>query len=302
LSDEECATLYYNWGFWARKEQLSPDTDWFIWLLQAGRGFGKTRTGAEWVLKRVQQGYKRIALVGQTKGDVRDTMVEIGDSAILNIAPPWLMPEYEPSKRRLVWSNGAVAMIYSGDEPGQLRGPQHDSAWVDELAKFKYSQETWDNLEMGLRIGNKPQVVVTTTPRPIPIIRKLIKDKKTFVTRGSTYDNKENLSPSFIKRVLDKYEGTRLGRQELKGEVLEDTVGALWILSTIDKLRVKTVPQFTRVVVALDPAASSNEDSNETGLIVAGLGKDGHGYILYDGSCIASPNDWASRAIYNYQT
>jgi phage terminase large subunit-like protein len=167
LSDDQAEFLRYDWRFWARPKQLPPEGDWFCWHIRSGRGWGKTRTGAQWIVDRARQGYKRLALIGQTKADVRDTMIEVEESSILNVSPPWFMPEYQPSKRRLVWPNGAVATIFSGDEPDQLRGPQHDSAWVDELSKFKYPQRTWDMLELGLRMGDNPQVVVTNTPRPI---------------------------------------------------------------------------------------------------------------------------------------
>ncbi len=186
----------FDWQKNARPDQLPPAWDWLTWLLRGGRGSGKTRTGAEFVRDRVEAGMaRRVAIVGETKGDVRDTMIEVGASSLLNISPPWFMPVYEPSKRRLTWPNGAIGMIYSGDEPGQLRGPQHDLAWVDELAKFKYPQETWDNLELGLRIGPDPRVVVTTTPRPIPVIKQLLADKKTADVRVSTYENVANLAP-----------------------------------------------------------------------------------------------------------
>ncbi len=305
LTDEEINELNYDWKFWARKEQLPPDTkDWFVWLIRSGRGYGKTRTGAETIIEWVRQGFKRLALVGKTKADVRDTMVEVGESAILNISPPWFRPSYEPSKRRLVWPNGAIAMFYSGDEPDQLRGPQHEKAWVDELAKFMYPQETWDNLEFGLRIGSNPQVIVTTTPRPIPLIKTLVKDIRTVDVRGSTFDNKANLSPSYIERMFKKFGGTRLGRQELEGEILEDTTGALWTTKIIEQTRKKEAPILKRIVVAIDPEAVNNDESSETGIVIAGVGNDNHGYILADLSLRASPNTWASAAIngyYNYK-
>lgn len=184
LSDQEALALLYDWDFWARDNQLPPsDIDWFVWLLLAGRGFGKTRPGNEQVIKWAKS-YSPIALVGQTKADVRDTVVELGDSSILRISPPWFMPEYEPSKRRLTWPNGAQAVIYSGDEPDQLRGPQHAKAFVDELCKFKYIQDTWDNLIFGLRVGDKPQVVVATTPRPIPTLKQILADSRTVKSTG----------------------------------------------------------------------------------------------------------------------
>ena len=228
LSDEEAGALLYDWPFWARDKQLPPDSKWFIWLILSGRGFGKTRALTELVRKWAKEGYSPIALIGQTKGDVRDTIVEVGDSSILKISPPWFMPEYEPSKRRLTWPNGVQAIIYSGDEPDQLRGPQHAKAAIDELAKFQYPQSTWDNLMMGLRIGDNPQVVVATTPRPLKILRDISRDYRTVVTKGHTTENKDNLAPEFLEYILSKYEGTRLGRQELAGELLESTKGLVY--------------------------------------------------------------------------
>lgn len=301
MSDEEAAALLYDWHFWARPNQLPPAGQWHVWLLRSGRGFGKTRTGAEWVRAEVEAGRRRrIALVGQSKADVRDTMVELGESALLNVCPPWFKPVYEPSKRRLVWPNGAVAVIYSGDEPDQLRGPQHDGAWVDELAKFKYPEETWDNLEFGLRLGPCPQAVVTSTPRPIPIIKKLLVDPATVDVQGSTYDNLQNLPQTFIERMVRKYENTRLGRQELYGEILDDTPGALWKRDQLEALRVIRHPELIRVVVAIDPEASSEEGAAETGIVAAGLGVDGHGYVLDDASTQATPHGWASAAVTAY--
>ena len=228
LSDEEAASLYYDWGQWARPKQMPPLGEWFIWLLLSGRGFGKSRCGAELVRKWAEEGYSPIALIGQTKADVRDTMVEVGDSSLLKISPAWFYPVYEPSKRRLTWPNGVQAIIYSGDEPDQLRGPQHAKAWVDELAKFMYPQTTWDNMLMGLRTGGNPQCVVTTTPRPIKLLKELVKDRRVVVTKGHTLENKENLAPAFLSYIMSKYEGTRLGRQELAGELLSTMQGLVY--------------------------------------------------------------------------
>jgi len=302
LSDEAALAARYDWRFWARPHQLAPPGDWFVWLIRAGRGFGKTRTGAEWVLERVRQGYRNIALVGKTVADVRDTMVELGDSSLLKVAPPWERPEYEPSNRRLIWPNGATATTYSGDKPDQLRGPQHDSAWVDELAKFQYPQDTWDNLLFGMRIGPAPQVVVTTTPRPIPLIKKLVASPTTVDVRRPTWDNAANLSPVYIREVIEPYRGTRLGRQELEGEILDDNPAALWKRSVIEEFRVTQAPDLVRIVVAIDPAATSKGTSDENGIIVAGLGVDGHGYTLADRSLRGTPLEWAREAIAAYHT
>jgi phage terminase large subunit-like protein len=286
----------YDWGFWARDEQLPPGGEaWFAWFIRSGRGWGKTRTGAEFVRDRVEKGARKIAIVGQTKADVRDTMIELGDSGILRVCPPWNRPIYEPSKRRLIWKNGAIGMIYSGDEPDQLRGPQHDTAWVDELAKFKYPQDTWDNLEMGMRLGS-PKVCLTTTPRPIPLIKTLLADPRTVVVAGNTFDNAANLPASFVARIKEKYSGTRLGRQEIEGEILDDNPRALWHLKSIEANRVRTAPSLIRIVVAIDPAVSSGPDSAETGIVAAGLGADGHGYVLADKSLMGTPKAWAAEA------
>ncbi|MDD1729830.1 MAG: terminase family protein [Methanospirillum sp.] len=292
-----------RWSFLARPGQRPPDSeDWFCYLMRSGRGAGKTRSGAEWVLERVRQGYKHIALIGQTVADVRDTMVEIGPSAILKIAKPHELPLYEPSKRRLVFPNGAIATTFSGDEPDQLRGPQFDTAWVDELAKFKYPEETWDNLEFGLRLGDRPQVFVTTTPRPIKLIKVLLKDPKTIDIRFSTFDNADNLSPLYLQRIQDKYAGTRLGRQELEGEILDDNPNALWTRELIENLRIheSELPPLIRVVVGVDPAVSDGEGSAETGIIAAGISAYGHGYALQDSSLSGSAAAWARAAIRSF--
>lgn len=300
LPDDEAAALFYDWSFWRRPNQTPPPGDWRVWLILAGRGYGKTRTGAEYVIGNVQAGAaRRVALVAQTAADARDVMVE-GESGILECSPPWFKPVYEPSKRRLTWPNGAIATTYSGDEPDQLRGPQHDLAWADEPAKWRYGERAWDNMEFGLRLGAHPRVVATTTPRPIKLIRDLLADPETVTTTGSTYENIHNLAPSFIRRVVRKYENTRLGRQELHAQLLEDVPGALWTRAVIDAWRVLKAPPLVRIVVAIDPAATSGEDSADTGIVVAGKSEDGHGYILADKSKHASPAGWAREAITAY--
>jgi phage terminase large subunit-like protein len=292
-----------RWTFLAHPGQIPPeDRVWFCYLMRSGRGGGKTRAGAEWILKRVRQGYRHIALIGQTAADIRDTMVELGPSSIMKIARPEERPIYEPSKRRLTFPNGAVATTFTGEEPDQLRGPAHDTVWIDELAKFKYPEETWDNMEMGLRLGNNPQVFCTTTPRPIPIIKRLVKDPTTIDIRFSTMQNAENLSPIFLKRIQERYAGTRLGRQELEGEVLEDNPNALWQRDVIENLRVREVPQLLRIVEGIDPAVTATEESDETGIILAGVAANGHGYILQDASLRASPAEWARAAVKAFYT
>ena len=281
---------------------MPPDGDWRLWLLLAGRGFGKTRTGAEWVRAQVEAGrYARIALVAPTAADARDVMVE-GESGILRISPPWFRPTYEPSRRRLTWPNGAIATTYSADEPDRLRGPQHDGAWCDEVAVWTYP-DAWDMLMLGLRLGSDPRAVATTTPRPTKVIRELVAAHTTHVTRGSTYDNAANLAPAFMEQIIAKYAGTRLGRQELDAEILDDNPGALWKRDQIEALRVTTHPDLSRIVVAVDPAITADEGSDETGIIAAGMGaSDGHGYVLDDASLRGTPHAWATAAVRLYHT
>lgn len=294
LTAEEAAALTYDWeGFWARPNQRSPThRPWKVWLILAGRGWGKSRTGAEQVLAWARTPGIRIALVAETAADVRDVMVE-GESGILPSSPLWFRPKYEPSKRRVTWPNGTIATTYSGDAPEQLRGPQHAKAWCDEIAKWKYAQQAWDNLELGLRLGDDPQVVATTTPRPVPLLRQLLADPGTVVTRGSTYENTVNMALSFQQRILARYEGTRLGRQELHAEMLEDTPGALWTRGLLDAYRVVKYPPLKRIVVAIDPGG-------DAGIVVAGIGEDNHGYVLEDLSISGSPSGWATQAVMGY--
>lgn len=300
LTSDEATALYYDWSFWARPEQLPPPGDWHVWLVLAGRGFGKTRTGAEWISSRAKSGFRRFALIAETAADARDVMVE-GETGVLAVSPPTFMPHYEPSKRRLTWPNGAIASTFSGDEPDQLRGPQFDSAWADEPAKWKYGSEAWDNLEFGLRMSAKPQAVATGTPKPVKLIKDLMGDPQTVKTGGNTYANMDNLPASFIHRVVSKYEGTRLGQQELHAQLLEDNPGALWKRSEmIDAHRVATVPDLIRIVVGVDPEATSGESSAETGIVVAGIDRNDHGYVLDDMTLMASPNGWATQVVAAY--
>jgi phage terminase large subunit-like protein len=296
LTPKERDRLQYLWEFWARPKQLAPEGDWRVWLLCAGRGFGKTRVGAEWVRKRASaDANARIALVAPTAADVRDVVVE-GESGILAVSPPSERPLYEPSKRRLSWPNGAIATLYSADEPDRLRGPQHSDAWADELSSWRYP-EAWDQLQFGLRLGLDPRIVVTTTPRPTPLIKDLIASPSTFTTRGTTYENAANLAPVFLESIERKYAQTRLGRQEIFAEVLSDNPGALFFASQIERLRVRRAPRLLRIVVAIDPAVSNNPTSDETGIVVVGLGVDMHAYVLADLSGRYTPAEWARRAV-----
>jgi phage terminase large subunit-like protein len=310
LNERQLASLRWNWRFWGREDQLEPEGDWLVWLLLAGRGFGKTRTLAETVrgwacgTTPLQAGrYSRIALVAETAADARDVIVE-GESGILAVHPRDFRPTYEPSKRRLTWPNGAVASLFNATEPDQLRGPQHDAAACDELAKWREADETWSNLMLGLRLGTAPRCVVATTPRPITLLRKLIADKKTVTTRGRTADNAVNLAEPFLRTVEERYGGTRLGRQELEGEMLDDMPGALWKRAWLDEGRRPKPETLERVVVAIDPAASSDESADETGIVVCGVATDAdkirRGYVLEDVSIRGTPEDWARAAVSAY--
>src|SRR6516162_4585245 len=296
--------LETSWPAIARPNQLPPPGDWWqIWLLLAGRGFGKTRTLAEWVCEQALFGLaSRIALVAATAADARDVLVE-GESGILAVAPPWFRPIYEPSKRRLTWPNGAIGTTFSAEEPERLRGPQHDAAVCDELGSWS-RPETWDMLQFGLRLGRNPRCLVATTPRPTKLIRELLarEGRDVVVTRGSTYENRANLASGFFDQVIRKYEGTRLGRQELNAELLEDTPGALWSHGVIDAARQAAAPHLVRIVVAVDPAASSGEDADETGIVVVGKDHQAHGYVLADISGRYQPIEWAKIAITAYRT
>jgi phage terminase large subunit-like protein len=283
----------------ARGSQRPPPGAWRVWLLLAGRGFGKTRTGAEFVRAAIALGMaRRVALVAPTAGDARSIMVE-GESGLLSIGPAEQRPDYEPSLRRLTWRNGAIATTYSADEPNRLRGPQHDLAWCDELAAWRYPG-AWDMLMFGLRLGDDPRVVVTTTPRPIKLLRDLLADPNVAVTRGRTADNRANLAPAFLEQVVKQYEGTRLGRQELDAELLDDIPGALWQRGVIEAARLHGTPELARIVVAIDPAAASNAGADETGIIVAGRDAGGHGYVLADASGRYPPAGWARTALSAY--
>lgn len=313
LSNAQAEELQWDWRFWARSDQLPPPGDWLIWLILAGRGWGKTRVGSEtirsWVCGDTPMSggkFGRVALVAETAADARDVLVE-GESGILAVHPPAFRPLYEPSKRRLTWPNGAVATLYNAVEPDQLRGPQHDAALCDELAKWRYARETWDMLQFGLRLGERPQQIITTTPRPIPVLRDIIGLPSIAVTRGATADNRSNLAPSFLKQITDRYEGTRLGRQELGGEILDDVPGALWTRGDIDKARLPhgaVLPAMQRIVVAIDPSGVGGEEdetSDSVGIVVAGKGVDGRGYVLADRTCRLSPAGWGRVAVNAYR-
>lgn len=312
MNAETKEELLHTWKFWARPDQIYPEGDWTTWLILAGRGWGKTRTGAEtirdWVCGStpLSKGkYNRIALVAETAADGRAVMVE-GESGLLAVHPKDFRPVYSPANRTLTWPNGAIAYTYNATQPDQLRGPQHDAAWCDELAKWQYMQEAWDQLQFGLRLGKHPRQIVTTTPRPLGLIKKLLVDPDTVVTRGRTYDNAANLASPFMRQIEDRYGGTRLGRQELEGEVLEDIPGALWQRTNLDRNRKMEAPaDLQRIVVAVDPATSSEEGSDETGIVCVGIARDedgyNRGYVLADRSLRGSPDDWARAAVALYR-
>ncbi|MGY4260113.1 phage terminase large subunit-like protein [Bradyrhizobium sp. USDA 4516] len=289
-----------GWRTKARPSQLPPDGDWNGWLVMAGRGFGKTRTGAEWVKEEVETGRaRRVAMIAPTAADARDTMVE-GESGLLAISSDWCRPEYEPSKRKLTWPNGAVAHTFSSEEADRLRGPQFDLAWADELAAWNDPAAAWSMLQFGLRLGDHPRWIATTTPRPLKLIKELLERRDVVVTRGSTFENAANLAGPFLDAIRARYEGTRLGRQELNAELLEDVQGALWARDLLERARFTgTVPDLKRVVVAIDPSgtAGQNDGGDAVGIVVAGLGVDGFGYVLADRTIKASPGIWGARAV-----
>ncbi|WP_407698410.1 DNA-packaging protein [Sphingorhabdus rigui] len=283
-----------RWCFWRRNDQFEPQGDWRTWLVMAGRGYGKTRMGAEWVsaLAAAYPG-ARFALVGATLNEARQVMVE-GESGLLAL-PFAERPEWEPSLRRLTWRNGATATLFSAAEPESLRGPQHDFAWADEIAKWPNGIKAWDNLMLGLRLGQHPRIMATTTPRPVPLLRRLVLEKGVAITRGRTADNDMHLPPEYLASVRAAYEGTRWGRQELDGELIEDAAGALWSRDLIERQRVSYAADLKRIVIGVDPPVSENGDA--CGIVAVGIGEDKKAYVLADHSIAgASPERWA-RAV-----
>lgn len=323
FSEQELAELDFEWELFARPNQLPPEGDWWtVWGYIAGRGAGKTRSGAEWTRRQVKAGFKRIGMIGPTASDVRDVMVE-GVSGILSVC--WEgdeddqgtfmgVPEYQPSKRRVVWANGAVATLFSAEEPNRLRGPQHEAIWCDELAAWPFKRgdqdpskgSAWDMAMFGLRMGIQPRAMVTTTPRPIPVLRALMADPTTVITRESTTAN-PHISRAFLDYVQRKYGGTRLGRQELEAELLTDVPGALWTLAMIeqDTVMPDEVPKLKRIVIGVDPSGASGEEgesNNAIGIVAVGLGYDNLGYVLADATFVGSPQQWGSRVVQLYHS
>jgi phage terminase large subunit-like protein len=313
LGAEHVQAILYDWGLWARGDQVTPgnvnprteDGTWTNWLTLAGRGWGKTRTGAETVRGWVKQGFRYVNLIGATVDDARDIMIE-GESGILAICPKHERPRYIGNKRQLIWPNGVKSLVFTADEPERLRGKQHEKLWADELAAWRYP-EAWDQAKFGLRLGDEPQAFISTTPRPFKIIKDLIADPYTLVTRGTTYDNRANLASAFFRSIIRMYEGTRLGQQELNGIVLDDNPNALFSRANIDAHRrsitliLELLMSMDRIVVAIDPAVTADEDSDESGIIVAGVRTESddltHAYVFDDASDIYKPKAWADKVI-----
>jgi len=302
LSDAELHLLLYDWQTWARPEQLIPKSrPWGNWLIKAGRGFGKTRTGSETLRQWIKDGYKQCNIIVRTVGDIEKVLVK-SKASVLNVCPPEERPIWTANKRLFSWPGGATSFVFTAEEPDSLRGPECEKLWCDEIASWRYDQDTWDMAQLGLRLGDNPQAVLTTTPRPTKLIRDLMKDPNTFVTNGSTYDNRSNLSQRFLDVITKKYEGTRLGRQEIYAELLDDNPGALFKLADIEGARVLKLPPLARIVVAMDPATTSNEDSDEWGIVAAGQDNrdPSHFYILADESGIYTPDEAAKVGVRLY--
>jgi phage terminase large subunit-like protein len=291
--------LAEEWHWQAHRGQREPEGDWRVWMLVAGRGFGKTRTGAEWVSRHARDnGRARIALAGATLGDVARVMVE-GPSGILSVAWTGEAPRWTRSRGLVEFSSGAVAFAYGGERPGQLRGPEHHFAWADELAKWTRPEESWHNLQMGLRLGERPRVLVTTTPRPMPLLERILAEPGTTSTGGRMRENL-HLAPAVVAELEALYAGTRIGRQELDGELFHEVEGALWTRALIEQCRATMAERrvgdgFARIVVGVDPPASATGDA--CGIVVCGLGQDGISYVLADCTVAgAGPERWA-RAV-----
>ncbi len=309
LSEGELLALPYLFEFWALDHQLPPEGEWRNWVIMGGRGAGKTRAGAEWVRSMVEGARpgdpgraKRVAIVGETIDQAREVMV-FGESGILACTPEDRRPDWVAGRRMLSWPNGATAQIFSAHDPESLRGPQFDAAWVDELAKWPKAQETWDMLQFGLRLGECPRVCVTTTPRNVAVLKNLLKQGSTVATHAPTEANRAHLAESFLEEVQARYAGTRLGRQELDGVLLEDSEGAMWTSAMIEAQRVDTLPDLDRIVVAVDPPVTGHAGSDECGIVVVGAVTQGpvqewRAYVLEDASLGASgPTQWARAAI-----
>ncbi|KEP71678.1 ATP-binding protein [Thioclava dalianensis] len=308
LDENALLALPWVFEFWALPHQLPPEGAWKSWVIMGGRGAGKTRAGAEWVRSMVEGAMpldpgraKRVALVGETFDQVREVMI-FGESGLLACAPPDRRPVWEAGRKRLVWPNGAVAQVFSAHEPEALRGPQFDAAWVDELAKWKKAEETWDMLQFALRLGRHPQQVITTTPRNVAVLKTILNTPSTVMTHAPTEANRAYLAESFLQEVQSRYAGTRLGRQELDGVLLDDVEGALWSGQMIEAARCEVPGPLDRIVVALDPSVSATAGSDECGIVVVGAQTSGpvqdwRAVVLEDASTRGRPTDWARAAI-----
>ena len=301
--------LHHEWRFWGRPKQLLPGTpraeiqrhDWLFWVVDAGRGFGKTRTGAETIREWAEEPKQRILLIAPTASDVREVMLE-GPSGLLNCYPPDRRPEYNPSRHLLRFPSGAIGFTRSADEPERLRGPQFTKFWADELCAWNFAPEAWEQIMFGLRLPSaRIQGIVTTTPKPLKVFKEILAGANTVVTHGSSYENRANLSQLFFDNVIKPYEGTRIGRQEINAEMLDDTPGALWTRSNIDAYRIDFATirwdLLQRIVVAIDPAVTSGENSDETGIVAVGRTVSGHAVVIEDGSCKESPAKWAEIGV-----
>lgn len=296
LDASKIEELHYDWSLWARPDQRLPEGDWIFWLILAGRGAGKTRTGAETV-RAWSRNYRYVNLIGATRDDAREIMV-LGESGVLAICPPSERPSYTRSSDRLSWPNGAVSQIFSAEEPDRLRGKQHMKLWLDELAAWRHP-DTFDQAMLGLRLGDKPQAVITTTPRPLKLIKQLVDDPDAIVTRGSTFDNARFLADAFLKRITVRYAGRSLGRQELYAEIVEEAPGALWTRALIERQRLPAngpASEYCEIVVAVDPPAKSGARADECGIVVVGKTASGQIHVLADlTSQGETPGQWSSR-------
>jgi phage terminase large subunit-like protein len=297
LTDAEARALLHEWGFWSRPKQRAPKWRWFTWLILAGRGFGKTRTAAAYVREEVEAGRAgRVAIVGATVSDARDVMID-GESGLLAQFPKGRRPVYVPSKRLVRFHNGAIARTYSAEKPEQLRGPQHDLAWCDEPAVYRDLDKLWKILVPALRYGKAPRVVMTTTPKPLPLFEKLLNDKSTAYTNGTTYENTANIPEATLARIKDIYEGTDLGDQEIGGKLLGQNPGALWRAEWLNVHRVDCIPcEVKRKIVVIDPSSSAKDEACEVGMVVLYLGVDGKVYVVEDLSCRDTPAGWIAKA------
>jgi len=300
LSPDEAVALEYDWSFWARAKQLPPPQRFLIWLVLAGRGFGKSRLGAEWIIGKAQCSPPgtRITIAGRTLEDAAGIMVQ-GESGLLAHSPPWFMPRYIEKDHELRWPNGVIGMVFGATRPDAFRGWQHHFFWGDEVAAWMY-WSCLDQLKLGLRLGRAPQGIITTTPRPLPQLRELIAQRTTITTTGSTYENLQNMAPTFASEILAQYEGTRLGLQELHAQILDDSPTALWKRAQLDEFRVTSHPRLVRIVVGVDPAGSNSAKSNHTGIVAAGMGVDRQYYVLEDGTLSAQPTEWAKQVAILY--